>query len=224
MGTKVEITIRGPELELGRYEDEATILDLALEVERTRPAPGLITAGCAGCGLCCGDTVPLFRQDITRISGEMGLSVEGFIDRYVDRPAAPDLSHRERTIGEQRERDALTLPESVYLYEHNFGDPFTPKKGADGRCVLLEDNLCTIYPARPFICMLHVCNMGERLSDIHANIVRKGIWDSYRIAGWIGADALEGNPFVTFEPLESIPIAEFELDTAGIMEKLADYL
>lgn len=151
------------------------------------------------------------------------MNADTYIARYLDLPTKIDRQERAKAIHEQARLDGLTVAESTLLYDFNIGDPISPKTGNDGKCSFLDNNLCTIYSDRPFICMLYVCNADDRLSSVHSNIVRQGIWDSYRAAGWIDSSDIPFNPFTRYETLSDIPIAEFEYDMTSIMEKLADY-
>ena len=109
------------------------------------------------------------------------------------------------------------------LFEYNQAEPVKLRKGPDGACMFLKDNLCSIYDARLYTCGLYVCNMADSLSVLQEQIVRQGIWHSYYVLGWIDAGAIGHNPFLGAAGYEEVKIKDFDFDLTDAMEKLFFY-
>ncbi|MCK5627908.1 YkgJ family cysteine cluster protein [Candidatus Bathyarchaeota archaeon] len=89
--------------------------------------PSNVSFGCIRCGLCCGDTENRNRR-ILLLGSE--------IERIVALTSLP-IS------------DFAAKLEDKNLYGHEM------KKTAQGKCVFLDDDCCTIYSSRPLICRFY---------------------------------------------------------------------
>jgi Fe-S-cluster containining protein len=89
--------------------------------------PKHIRFGCERCGLCCGDTEKKVRSVLL-------LRIE-----------AEHIS----------QKTSLSLYEFVENIEDSEPYVYRLKKNADGKCMFLKDNGCTIYQMRPLICRFY---------------------------------------------------------------------
>jgi len=88
--------------------------------------PEEVSFRCEKCALCCGDTEEKTRQIFLLKSEVKRIS--------------------EETLKELNE----------FAEETGRGDSFVYRmKKREGKCVFLEDNLCSIYPTRPIICRFY---------------------------------------------------------------------
>ena len=216
----VRLEIRDGTIELGGYGARSTLWDLAVGVERIRTAPELETSRCHGCGRCCREPIPVLGLDIGRMAGRLGLSPDQIKARYLRFPESPDPVARRRDIESLKRQMDLSMMEATLIYEHNRAEPVTTKRDERGRCIFLEDNLCSIYEDRPYICRLYTCNMGERLSILYEQVENQGVWHSYVALGWLEAKEVVHNPFLGAEDYRSIPLSQFDVPLEGAMEKV----
>ncbi|MEM3704498.1 MAG: YkgJ family cysteine cluster protein [Candidatus Bathyarchaeia archaeon] len=95
---------------------------------------------CKRCAICCGDTE-------NRVRTILMLKTEA-----------------EKIAGKTRMR-LESFAEKVQSFE-----PYAYKmrKTADGKCVFLNKNLCTIYPYRPLICRFYPFELNETSSGTYA--------------------------------------------------------
>ena len=224
----VTIEVSGRRVELAHYADDATVSELCSAVERARSAPGLKTVGCYDCGECCHDPVPLLGYDLARLAAEASVSPAAFAAEFVVLPEPPDLDQRRRTIADMARQHGLSELEAALLFEHNNGEPpLLAKKASEGptagECVFLVDRLCSIYQARPFICQLYVCNMGQRLEALFDSLVRQGVWHAYHLLGWVPAEDLSHNPCLRHRGYDELPLSALETDLSAARDRLFFY-
>jgi Fe-S-cluster containining protein len=90
--------------------------------------PATVRFRCAKCGICCGDT----KDKIRRI--------------LLLKPEAEQIAK------------TTAQPISNFVIKNTNRTPYTyemKRTKEDGKCVFLENNLCTIYPVRPLICRFY---------------------------------------------------------------------
>ena len=88
---------------------------------------------CSRCALCCGDTESRSRTILLLKSEAERISRKTTKD-------VPEFAHRKGNV-------------EPYA--------FVMKKTADGKCVFLVDNLCTIYDERPLICKFYPFKLDD---------------------------------------------------------------
>ena len=93
-GGPVRLLLDQDEIELAGYDERATVGDLIAALERMRLRPGLATVGCAGCGLCCRDRVPVLGADLPRLERALGLPREKLLRDHLELPDPPDAAER----------------------------------------------------------------------------------------------------------------------------------
>jgi Fe-S-cluster containining protein len=220
----VEIRVSDNTINYIRYSKESNLSHLAEAVEAARKTKGLKTSACEGCGICCRDVIPLNSIDIERLSQLLGERKRDFISRYIDLPEPPKMVERERGIRDLTRNFDLGSEQAVLLYELNQAIPAALKKNEDGTCVFLHNNLCSIYPQRPYACMLYNCIMGEKLDQLYENITALGTWAAYSKIGWIDAEAIPHNPFISRRRIETVPLSPFlDIDLRAAREKLFSF-
>jgi len=217
----VRLLLQQDEIELAGYAGRATVGDLIAALERMRLRPGLATVGCAGCGLCCRDRVPVLGADLPSLESALGLSRERLLSDHLDLPERPDPDERTARIADLARQLRASPAEATLLYEWNTGEPLVPKQAADGFCHWLRDRRCSVYPARPLICSFYLCNFGDRLSALFDAVVRQGVWHSYVAVGWIDGGLVAHNPFVSAGDPTQAPLRAFDVDVGPLVQRLA---
>ena len=218
----VRLVLQRDEIELAGYAEHATIGDLMAALERMRLRPGLATVGCAGCGLCCRDRVPVLGADLPRLEQALGLSRERLLSDHLELPDPPDPEERAARIADLARQFRASPPEATLLYEWNTGEPIVPRQADDGFCHWLRDRRCSVYPGRPLICSFYLCNFGDRLSALFDAIVRQGVWHSYVAVGWIDSGLVAHNPFVSVNDPTRALLGAFDVDVSPLLERMAD--
>ena len=222
MKRAVRLFLQGDEIELAGYAADATVGDLIEALERMRLRPGLATVGCAGCGLCCRDRVPVLGADLPRLQRTLGLDREELMRDHLDLPERPDPAERAARIADLARQLRASEAEATMLYEWNTGEPLVPKQAADGFCHWLRDRRCSVYPGRPLICSFYLCNFADRLSALFDAIVRQGVWHSYVALGWIDRSAVAHNPFLAVDDPTQAPLGAFDVDVGPLLQRLAE--
>ncbi len=218
----VRLVLQRDEIELVAYAEHATVGDLMAALERMRLRPGLATVGCAGCGLCCRDRVPVLGADLPRLEQALGLSRERLLSDHLELPDPPDPEERAARIADLARQFRASPPEATLLYEWNTGEPIVPRQAADGFCHWLRDRRCSVYAGRPLICSFYLCNFGDRLSALFDAIVRQGVWHSYVAVGWIDSSLVAHNPFVSVNDPTRALLGAFDVDVSPLLERMAD--
>ena len=221
-GSSVRLFLDQDEIELAGYDERATIGDLIAALERMRLRPGLATVGCAGCGLCCRDRVPVLGADLPRLERALGLSREKLLHNHLELPARPDPDERAAAIADLERQFRASQSEATLLYEWNTGEPIVPRQAEDGFCHWLRHRRCSVYPGRPLICSFYLCNFGDRLSALFDAIVRQGVWHSYVAVGWIESRVVAHNPFLSVGDPALAPLRAFDVDVAPLLQRMAD--
>jgi Fe-S-cluster containining protein len=218
----VSLAVVESRIELLDYSPSTTLVELAEQLNAFRSQPGLMTSFCAMCSRCCYDTIPLFGYDVAslqRLAAERG---ERFED-YVVLPERVSTAARRRGIRELERDNGMSRAEATLIYEANAASPISLARNGLGGCRFLDGPLCSIYPRRPFACRLYLCNMGERLESLYDGIVTQGIWHSYHVMGWIEAEEIIHNPFLSAESFDEVMLEGFEADLGGVAEDLFFY-
>ena len=218
----VRLVPQRDEIELVAYAEHATVGDLMAALERMRLRPGLATVGCAGCGLCCRDRVPVLGADLPRLEQALGLSRERLLSDHLELPDPPDPEERAARIADLARQFHASPPEATLLYEWNTGEPIVPRQADDGFCHWLRDRRCSVYAGRPLICSFYLCNFGDRLSALFDAIVRQGVWHSYVAVGWIDSSLVAHNPFVSVNDPTRALLGAFDVDVSPLLERMAD--
>ena len=218
----VRLVLQRDEIELAGYDERATVGDLIAALERMRLRPGLATVGCAGCGLCCRDRVPVLGADLPRLERALGLRRQQLLRDHLELPERPDPDARAAGIADLRRQFHASEPEATLLYEWNTGEPIVPRQGGDGFCHWLRDRRCSVYTGRPLICSFYLCNFGDRLSALFDAIVRQGVWHSYVAVGWIDSSLVAHNPFVSVNDPTRALLGAFDVDVSPLLERMAD--
>ena len=218
----VQLFIQKDEIELADYIECAKVGDLMEALGRMQRRPGLATVGCAGCGLCCRDRVPVLGSDLKLLEEGLGISRTQLIRDHLDLPVQPDPEERSVQISDLARQISASITEATLLYEWNTGEPLVPKQAANGFCHWLHDRRCSIYLSRPLICSFYLCNFGNRLSGLFDSIVRQGIWYSYVVLGWIDRQVVAHNPFVAFDDPTNAPLAAFDIDVGPLLKRIAE--
>lgn len=124
-------------------------------------------AKCVGCGGCCTNSVvPVNDSDVKRIAKHTGLKADKIV-RFVDSSAV-----------EPDEMDDSWV-------ELSYGKRFMALRRAKDRCMFLDDNnLCTIYEARPMTCrtfplQIYLTDDDKKIEKITLNRMIK---DKYPLA------------------------------------------
>ncbi len=220
----IYLAVENGKIELKGYSDDATLAELRDSVETFRKQDGLITAGCAGCGLCCYyHTLPILGYDIHDLRTALDVTEEELFSRYVDLPDRPDIEERRAAIADMMRQHDLDRVTASLLYEYNTAEPVRFAKAEDKGCVFLDAGLCSIYESRAYTCALYVCNMAERFSIIQEQIVRLGVWHSYYVLGWIPAEEIDYNPFLKYSAYDEARLGDFDIDLEPALEKLFFY-
>lgn len=218
----VRLVVEGDRIELAGYAGRASVGDLIAALARMRLRPGLATVGCAGCGLCCRDRVPVLGADLPRLERTLGLGRERLLRDHLELPERPDPDDRAARIADLARQLRATPAQATLLYEWNTGEPIVPRQSADGFCHWLRDRRCSVYPGRPLICSFYLCNFGGRLSALFDAIVRQGVWHSYAALGWLDRGVIAHNPFVSAGDPAQAPLRAFDVDVAPLLQRLAD--
>lgn len=112
---------------------------------------------CAGCGVCCIDTVPLISWiDILNLQEHLGTGYES-LQQFLNRGG--------------------------YIQPGWRWVDFTLRKGEDGFCVFLnrKSRLCSIHPARPLACQLYTgCRATRRADTVREYVVNMAKHDLVR--------------------------------------------
>ena len=90
--------------------------------------PANVCFDCSKCGLCCGDT-PEKKRRVLLLKAD----------------AQKIAEHTKQPISQFAHKTRGSAP---YIFEMH-------KNPADGKCVFLKDNQCTIYSQRPLICRFY---------------------------------------------------------------------
>ena len=152
-GSSVRLFLDRDEIELAGYDERATIGDLIAALERMRLRPGLATVGCAGCGLCCRDRVPVLGADLPRLERALGLSREKLLHDHLELPppARPERARRpHRRLGAAVPRFA-SRGDAPLRVEHR-GTRSCRARTPTATANWLRDRRCSVYPGRPLIC------------------------------------------------------------------------
>lgn len=218
----VRLVLQGDEIDLVGYDGTATVGDLIEALEQIRLRPGLATVGCAGCGLCCRDRVPVLGVDLPKLEQLLGIGREQLLIDHLDLPMKPDPVDRVAQITNLARQLRTSMAEATLLYEWNTGDPLVPKQEKDGFCHWLQDRRCSVYSGRPLICSFYLCNFGDRLSALFDAIVRQGVWHSYVVLGWIDCSEIAHNPFLTVDDPTHAPLSAFDVDVGPLLQRLSE--
>jgi Fe-S-cluster containining protein len=234
----IEFITDNEEIELKSYDPDATLAELATELESFRLTCSLKTSECKGCGECCGDNIPVLGLDIPRLLEGLDMSFEQAIQSILVLPGNPDMAFRRKAIREMAAAASITPLEAALLFEYNNAEPIILAKQvkqsnqpgqseSDGEasavCCFLHKNLCSRYTIRPYSCGLYLCNMGQRLSYLQEMVIRQGTWHAYYKLGWIDAEDISHNPFLKADSYDKLPIADFEFNFENALEQLFFY-
>ncbi len=219
----IDLIVRDKTIELRGFSENATLADLVEATERIRLTGGLKTEHCYACGICCREPIPVLGFDIARLKRRLGVS-EGLLEeRYIDLPEVPNGEERNQSIRALRTEHSFSDLQATLVYEFNSAEPVTLKRKVEGSCVFLENNLCTIYGDRPFICRLYLCNMAEELSTLYETITTQGTWFTYSRLGWIAEGEIPHNPFIKAKSYDEVLLGAFQFDLGKALEKIFFY-
>lgn len=217
----VRLAILSDRIELEGYSDEATLLDLVRGIEQVRLRSDLKVSRCAGCGGCCRETIPVLGVDLASLATAFGAPDERSV---LERLAVPDVrpsGHERREAIRKLSRDTGLSPEQAeWLYDFNNGEQVSLRRADDGSCEFLRGGMCRIYEARPLVCRLYLCIMGDQLSGMQECIVRQGVWHLYERAGWLRRDDIPNNPFVQVGRWEDARLSAFAWDPGSLDDDL----
>lgn len=217
----VRLVVLSDRIELERCSDEATLQDLVRGIEQVRLLSRLKVSRCAGCGGCCRQPIPVFGVDLANLAAALDAPDERSV---LERLAVPDLRpsglERRAAIRKLSRDTGLPLEQAERLYEFNNGEQVSLRRADDGSCEFLRDGMCTIYERRPLVCRLYLCQMGDRLSVLHENITRQGVWHLYERAGWLCRDDIPRNPFVQAGRWEEARLSAFAWEPGTLDDDL----
>lgn len=220
----VEFVTINDEIELKRYDENASLSDLVYELEVFRKsAAGLKTYGCKGCGECCSDNIPVLGPDLPVLLEGLGIGFEQAVGNVLLLPEKPDMTFRKKAIKEMAESASISELEAALLFEYNNAEPIILAKQAGGKCCFLDNGLCSRYAVRPYSCGLYLCNMGERLSYIQEMIIRQGTWHAYCKLGWISSADIPHNPFLKADSYDRLLVSDFDFRLENTLEQLFFY-
>ena len=219
----IDLVVQDETIELKDFSDDSTLQDLVSGTESIRLSEGLKTRHCYACGICCREPIPVLGYDLGRLTQRLGVSEEVLTQRYLELPRAPDSLERNRAIQSlQKEHDFSDL-EARLVYEFNSAEPVILKRQDNGSCFFLENNLCTIYEVRPFICRLYLCNMAEKLSILYETIATQGTWFTYSRLGWISEEEIRHNPYLNASGYDRLRLRDFQFDLKSALDKIFFY-
>ena len=220
----IRLAVEDNTIEMLEYSESSSLSELRQCVEETREHEGLKTADCAGCGQCCFyENLPILGYDISPLAENLGVTVKQLFEKWVSKPEPPNIDERRIAIRDLERQQKVSSQVAALLYEYNQAEPIRFAKSEAGSCVLLNDNLCTIYTIRPYTCALYVCNMGEKLSVLQEQIVRQGVWHSYFLMEWVPEQDISHNPFLRHNSYDDLLISEFDFDLESALESLFFY-
>jgi Fe-S-cluster containining protein len=206
-------------LELTYFSEDCTLNELINRLTNLNEQSEL----CQKCGKCCSDTIPITGFEIKRITEEVKSGKKDYSVIDLNFPDKPDTKEKEKSISEMASMFGFSKRHATVLYEYNTATPITMKKGADGQCVRISNNLCAQYGIRPLICRLYYCNTADRLAGLREIIISQGIWHSYYIMGWIDKREIEDNPFLNASNYDDVLLKKFDYRFDDINEGI-DYL
>ncbi len=220
----ITLEVQDRAIELLSYSRDATLSELLGAVERFRLGKGLKTDRCAGCGECCYyEALPVLGLDLQAIKKFLNVDDNELFSTYLELPEPPDIHRRRKAIAELARDNSLDSTTAALLFEYNNAEPINLRKGLNGSCMFLENNLCTIYGARLYTCGLYICAAGEKLAVLQEQIVRQGTWHSYYIMGWIDQVDIAHNLFLGHTSFSSVTLSAFDVDMKDAMEALFFY-
>ncbi len=249
----IEFIAENEEIELKSYDPDATLTELAAQLESFRLTCGLKTSECKGCGECCTDNIPVLGLDIPRLLEGLNMSFEQATQSVFVLPERPDIDFRRKAIREMGKTAGITPLEATLLFEYNNAEPIILAKqaqqsnqggqtevikseaqtGKDEQsdmignalptCCFLHENLCSRYTIRPYSCGLYLCNMGQHLSYLQEMVIRQGTWHAYYKLGWIDKEEISHNPFLKAESYDELLIADFDFNFENAFEQLFFY-
>lgn len=202
------------------YSPEVSLAAFARVLDDFRLRRELRTKRCRDCGECCNQPIPVLGCDIEELSSAAGINVGGLAAELLETPGIPSIDARRKAVGDLMRQNDLPELEATLLYEYNHADPVILKRRSDGTCIFLRGTLCSIYPSRPFMCRLYLCNMGERLSVLYEKIIGQGIWHLYSRLGWIEESELGHNPFVRRRSVDGVRLGDFDVDLEAARDRL----
>ena len=218
----ISFSVQDGNIELDAYQPEATLADLAAELDGFRMRQGCRLRECYACGECCRDPVPVLGYDVRRMRRESGADSERELSRHLSFPEKPDLVARKKGISDMMRQHDLAEREATLIYEYNQCESIAMAR-RDGACGLLSDRLCTVHDERYYICELFFCRLGERLSGLFDSIVSQGVWHSYFVMDWIPAEAIGRNPFLKADAYDELLLSDFDTNLEKAVEKLFFY-
>ena len=219
----VEFSVIDKKIELMSYSSNDTLVDLARSLEKFRLSQDLKTRYCYNCGECCNQPIPVMGYDFDALSKATGYGKDDLVRNVLRLPDPPDPAQRKKAVEDLKLQHNFSELEATLLYEYNQSEPIILDRKEDGACVFLNGKLCTIYENRPYMCWLHLCNMGDKLEIMYEMIIGQGIWLAYHKMGWVDAEELTHNPFLVSRSYEDVRMADFEFDLEAAREKLFFY-
>jgi Fe-S-cluster containining protein len=219
----IELVVKDDLIELKEFSDDSTLQDLVEGTEKIRLSEGLKTQHCYAFGMCCKEPIPVLGYDFDRLTKRLDVSEETLKEGYLELPEAPEPSERIRAIRSLRQEHDFSDREATLVYEFNTAEPVILKRSAQGSCIFLENNLCTIYEDRPFICKLYLCNMAENLSNLYETITTQGTWYTYSRLGWIAKEEIRHNPYLKAEGYGGVYLKSLRFDLKNALEKIFFY-
>lgn len=217
----VRLVILSDRIELEGYSADATLLDLVRGIERIRLRSDLKVNRCAGCGGCCREPIPVLGVDVASLATAFGAPDErSVLERLAIPEVLPSGLERRAAIRKLSRDTGLPLEQAERLYDFNNGEQVSLRKADDGSCEFLRGGMCTIYEARPLVCRLYLCLMGDRLSGMQECIVRQGVWHLYERAGWLHREDIAHNPFVKVRRWEEARLSAFAWDPSALDDDL----
>lgn len=219
----VRFEIENREIELAEYTEDVTLPVLVAELEDFRLKNRLKTRKCKGCGECCSDNIPVLGLDLAALTQGLQTDMEELKSRYLILPEPPNLKFRRKAVDEMVRMNGLASLEAALIYEYNNAEPIIVAKREGGACLLLQNNLCSMYTHRPYSCGLYLCNMGSRLSYLQEMIIRQGTWHAYHLLGWIPEEEIAHNPFLKAHSYQDLRVRDFEFGFDNALEKLFFY-
>ncbi len=221
----IEFISDNGKVELKYYDPDATLAELATELEIFRSTCDLKTSKCKGCGECCSDNIPVLGLDISPLLEGLGMSFEQAVQSVLVLPDKPDMAFRSKAIREMASATSITPLEATLLFEYNNAEPIILTKQVQHPpvCCFLHENLCSRYTIRPYSCGLYLCNMDQHLSYLQEMVIRQGTWHAYYKLGWVAAEDISHNPFLKADSYDKLPIADFDYNFENALEQLFFY-
>lgn len=159
--------------DLAVLDQGATAADYEQAAGQVLAEPGAVrrlSAGCAGCSICCGGRLPLTAVDLYRLKmGGLGVALP--LDAWVSAYGSV-----------QRRGGCVDIALRLDDYE---------------TCVLWdrEKGLCSAYESRPLICRTYICApISWRASELRTQIVNAGEDELAKVLGLAGVDGGDGKP------------------------------